>query len=145
MKRIGILWCLLFALYSYSGFSQDISYRKKTIYVDGKPYGYLEKSGTVWARHYSFRNLNKKELITIKPISKKLGKDYDFIYYEVTFIGLNRKTEMQDDNDMARRLAYEFAGFNILKNNKLDPEAVELFLQKYPAKRFSIQSFIAPD
>jgi hypothetical protein len=143
MKMIRILGCFLLVFFSLSLQAQDVSYRKNTIYKDGKPYAYLYKKGSAWAKHYSFQNLKNQELISIKPISKKIGGDYDYIYYEVVFKGLNLKTELQDDDDLARRLAYEFAQFNVLENDKLNQEAVLKFLEKYPAKRFSSFNFIA--
>ena len=137
MKLIWFFGCFLLALSSFTAQAQDVTYRRSTIYVDGKPYAYLFKSGSAWAREFSFQNLKKKELISVKPVSKKIGDEYDFIYYEVIFKGLNLKTEMQDDSDLARRLAYEFAVFRILENDSLNPEAVHKFMEKYPAKRFS--------
>ena len=147
MKLIWFFGCFLLAFISFTSRAQDVTYRRSTIFVDGKPYAYLFKEGSAWAKEYSFQNLNKKELITIKPVSKKIGDEYDFIYYEVNFKGLNLKTELQDDPDLARRLAYEFAVFRILENDALNPEAVHKFIEKYPAKRFSTrksaaQSFI---
>jgi len=143
MKLNWIFGCLLLAFSSFTTPEQDISYRRSTIYADGKPYAYLFKEGSAWEKEFSFQNLNKQELIAIKPVSKKIGDGYDFIYYEVIFKGLNLKTEMQDDDDFARRLAYEFAHFRILENGTLNPEAVHKFIEKYPAKRFSNQKFLA--
>ena len=143
MKLSWFFGCFLFVLSSFSTPLQDISYRRSTIYADGKPYAYLFKEGSAWAKEYSFQNLHKKELVAVKPVAKKIGDGYDFIYYEVIFKGLNLKTEMQDDDDFARRLAYEFAQFRILENDTLNPEAVNKFIEKYPANRFSKQKFLA--
>src|SRR5688572_22583025 len=109
MQLIRILGCLLLVIGSFSLQAQDISYRRNTVYKEGKPYAHLYKNGSVWAKSFSFQNLNNQELIEIKPVTKTIGGDYDFVYYEVIFKGLDLKTEMQDDNDMARLLAYEFA------------------------------------
>ena len=143
MKLSWFFGCLLLALSSFTIPVQDISYRRSTIYADGKPYAYLFKEGSAWAKEYSFQNLKKKELIAIRPVLKNIGGGYDFIYYEVIFKGLNLKTEMQDDDDFARRLAYEFAQFRILENDMLNPDAVKKFIEKYPAKRFSNQKYLA--
>lgn len=143
MKFLRILCYFLLAVFSYQLQAQDVIYRKNTIYVDGKPYAYLYKSGSAWAKDYSFQSLNNQELISIKAVAKVLGGGYEDVYYEVNFRGLNLKTEMQDDNDLARRLAYELAAFKVLVNDKLDPEAVQKFLEKYPANRFSSRSFLA--
>ena len=40
-------------------------------------------------------------------------------------------------------LAYDFGNFRILENDTLNPEAVQRFLEKYPARRFSTRQFIA--
>ena len=143
MKLIWFLGCFLLALGNFKTQAQDITYRRSVIYSDGKPYAYLFKEGSAWAREFSFQNLNKKELIAIKPVSKKMGDGYDFIYYEVIFKGLNLKTEMQDDDDFSRRLAYEFALFRVMENDTLNPEAVKKFMAKYPPKRFSTSKYIA--
>ena len=143
MKLIWFLGCFLLAVGSFIAQAQDITYRRSVIYSDGKPYAYLFKGGSAWERNFSFQNLKKKELIAIKPVAKKMGDGYDFIYYEVIFKGLNLKTEMQDDDDFRRRLAYEFALFRVLENDTLNSEAVKKFMAKYPPKRFSTSKYIA--
>ena len=143
MKLIWVFWAVMLAFCSPAAQAQDVSYRKSTIFVDGQPYAYLYKHGSAWAREYSFQNLQKKELIAIKPRTKKLADGYDYIYYEVIFKGLNLKTELQDDDNLARHLAYDFGNFRILENDTLNPEAVQRFLEKYPARRFSTRQFIA--
>src|SRR6476620_493571 len=143
MRLIKVLCYFFLAIYSFQLQAQYVIYRKNTIYVDGKAYAYLYKRGSAWATEYSFQTLNNKELITITPVTKKLGEGYDYVYYEVNFIGLNLKTQMQDDNDLARRLAYELGAFHVLVNDSLDPDAVHKFLEKYPADRFSKSSFLA--
>lgn len=143
MKLIWVLGVLMLAFGSPVAQAQEVSYRKSTIFVGGEPYAYLLKHGSAWAREYSFQNLKKKELIAVKPITKKLADGYDYIYYEVIFKGLNVKTEMQDDDNLARHLAYDLASFRVLQNDSLNREAVQRFLEKYPARRFSTRNFIA--
>ena len=110
MKLIWFLGCFLLALASFKTQAQDITYRHSVIYYDGKPYAYLFRDGSAWAREFSFQNL---------------------------------KTEMQDDDDFRRRLAYEFALFRVLENDTLNPEAVKKFIAKYPPKRFSTSKYIS--
>lgn len=143
MRATWVLWSILLAFFSLTGQAQDIGFRKNTIYLDGEPYGYLVKEGSAWAKEYSLQNLKKQELVSIKPVSKKIADGYDLIYYEVNFKSLKLSTELQDDDKLARLLAYEFARFQILKGDTLDRDAVLKFLEKYPAKRFSSQNFIA--
>ena len=132
MKQVKIFIILLLACWSLQAEAQQVTYRKETIYLDGQPYAFLLKKGSSWAKDFSFQTLNNQELMTAKAVSKELGDGYDYVYYEIRFKGFSQKAEMEDENDVARRLAYDLGNFKVLANGELNLEGVEQFLAKYP-------------
>jgi hypothetical protein len=129
--RLFALFVLLLG-WAQHGHGQQISYRKEKITVNGKLYAYLDKTGSVWARTYSLKNLQNQELAAAKATAKILPDGLEYVYYEVSFKGYPQKAEMEDSNDFGRRLALELAAIQILQNDTLNPQAIHTFLAKYP-------------
>ncbi|KAA9346116.1 hypothetical protein [Adhaeribacter soli] len=134
MKKVKFLICTCILFWSLSALAQQVTYRKETIYLDGKPYAYLFKEGSSWAKNFSLQNLKNEELMKAKAIVKEIGDGYDYVYYELSFKGVKAKAEMEDEKDLPRRLAYEIGNMNVVKGDELDPEGVQKFLEKYPPR-----------
>jgi hypothetical protein len=134
MKKVRFLICTCLLLWSFSALAQQVTYRKETIFLDGKPYAYLLKDGSSWAKNFSLQNLKNEELMKAKALVKEFGDGYDYVYYEISFKGTKGKAEMEDEKNLARRLAYEIGNMRVVKGDELDPEGVQKFLDKYPPR-----------
>ena len=40
MKKVKFFICICFLFWYFSAFAQQVTYRKETIFMDGKPYAY---------------------------------------------------------------------------------------------------------
>lgn len=111
----------------------QIRLKGEKVLVNNQLYGYLIKSGSAWAKDYSFQSTRNEELVHARAITKEMANGHVYDYYEVIFTGFAQKAEMDIDADFARRLAFEMVLYKMVKNNQLDPESVEKFLARYPA------------
>src|SRR5437899_6288171 len=126
MKTLKKIVCIFLLSGTVAAASaQQINYRNEKIYLNNQPYGYLYKRGSVWAKDYSFQTIRDEEVATAKAINKEMANGHDYVYYEITFKGYTQKAEMDNDTDFGRRFAFELAGYNVLKNDVLNPEGVE--------------------
>lgn len=134
MKKVLLFLSIFFLLQGFAAEAQQITYRKETIYLDGKPFAYLLKEGSSWAKNYTLQNLKNEELMVAKAVSKEIGDSYDYVYYQLNFKGFTQKAEMEDEKDLARRMAYEIGNLGVISGDELNPEGVQKFLDKYPPR-----------
>ncbi|HSI90320.1 MAG TPA: hypothetical protein VK927_04345 [Adhaeribacter sp.] len=132
MKQLRLLPAVLLLFFALETQAQQVAIRKDVVYADGKPYGKLVRSGSAWARDFSFKNLNDEELVSVKPVIYDLGGGHDYVYYELKIKGFETKAEMEDSESFGRILANEMVRNQVLNANALNPEGAESFLAKYP-------------
>lgn len=122
----------LFLALSLQAQAPQISLRGEKILVNNQLYGYLIKHSSVWAKDFSIHSTRDEELIYARAVNKEMVNGHDYVYYEITFSGYKQKAEMDLEADFGRRLAFEIAGYNMIKNDLLNPESVEKFLARFP-------------
>ncbi|KAA9331909.1 hypothetical protein [Adhaeribacter soli] len=125
-----LVFCLVLSVQAQA---PQIRLKGEKILVNNQLYGYLIKSGSAWARDYSFQSTRNEELAFARAVTKEMPNGHVYDYYEITFKGFSQKAEMDMDNDFGRRFAFEMVLDKMVKNNLLDPESVEKFLARYPA------------
>jgi hypothetical protein len=132
MKKVGILILFFILCYNTNTMAQLISYRKQMVFIDEKPYAYLFKKGSIWAKDFSFQSLKNEAVMEAKAIQKEMDGGYDFVYYEISFKGTDKKAEIEDSKHFDLRLAHELGIFDILVNDEINPAGIEKFIAKYP-------------
>jgi hypothetical protein len=132
MKRVGLLILFILLLGNTISFAQLITYKKQMIYIDEKPYAYLFKKGSIWAKDFSFQSLKNEAVMEAKPILKEMDGGYEFVYYEISFKGTDKKAEIEDSKNFDLRLAHELGIFEVLVNDEINPAGILKFIAKYP-------------
>ena len=115
-----------------SAFAQQVQLKGKRVYLNDQPYGFLNKSGSAWGKDYLFQNTKYEDIATAKAMHIVMPNGYDYTYYEITFKATGQKAEMDSEADFERRLAFELAGYKVLKNDLINPEGLQKFLERYP-------------
>lgn len=115
-----------------SAFAQQVHLKGKRVYLNDQPYGFLHKSGSSWGKDYLFQNTKNEDIATAKAMHVVMPNGYDYTYYEVTFKATGQKAEMDNDPEFERKLAFDLAGYKVLKNDLLNPEGIQKFMERYP-------------
>lgn len=130
----NVLYILLFSLVSIAGFSQKIKLKKGDVLVDE----------TAWLKYdgcggfddvCSLINNGGEEIIFIKfiqsePSDNMLFNKYgDPNYYEVSFLGLNRKLEIREFFKDIIKVLYN--GKVVAADGTLDEDKVNRMVEKY--------------
>jgi hypothetical protein len=131
MKTIKVLAFAMLLSIS-SAYAQQVHMKNKKVYLNNLPYGYLHKSGSVWGKDYLFQNTKNEDIATIKAMHVEMANGYDYTYYEVTFLATGQKAEMDNEAEFERKLSFDLAGYKVLKNDMLNPEGVQKFMERYP-------------
>ncbi|HSI89968.1 MAG TPA: hypothetical protein VK927_02580 [Adhaeribacter sp.] len=126
-----LFFCLALTLQAQA---PQIRLKGEKILVNNQLYGYLVKHSSAWANDYSVHSTRDEELVYAKAINKEMANGHDYMYYEITFKGYQQKAEMDLETEFGRKLAFEMAGYNMIKNDLLNPESVEKFLARFPPK-----------
>lgn len=132
MKRVGLLILAVLMLGNIVAMAQLVNYRKEMVYIDDKPYAYLFKSGSIWAKDFNLQSLKNEDIMHAKPIMKEMDSGYDFVYYEISFKGTDKKAEIEDSKDFGERLAHELGIFEVLVNDEINLPGIQKFIAKYP-------------
>ena len=134
MKTLKAFVVAFLTLGITSAYAQQVQVhlKNKKVYVNNQPYGYLHKSGSVWAKDFVFQNTKNEDVATITAVNRELANGYDYTYYHITFKATGQVAEMDLTDDFERRLANELAGYKVLKNDLPNPEGIAKFLERYP-------------
>ena len=79
------------------------------------------------------QNTKNEDILTAKAVHIIMPNGFDYTYYEVIFKATGQKAEMDNDPEFARKLAFDLVGYKVLKNDLLNPEGVQKFMERYPA------------
>ncbi|MFN3967360.1 hypothetical protein [Flavobacterium sp.] len=124
------LFTVLFLLISLASFSQKIKLKKGDVLVDEKEWLKYKKD----VFDYSILNLKGDEIIFIKyvvrgPNNQVFSKEGEPNYYQISFLGLNKKVEIRRFEKDILEILYSAKVVN--EDGTLNPEKVETLVEKY--------------
>lgn len=132
MRRILLIAMLVV---SAIGMSQKVKLKKGDVLVDDTVWLKYTECGT-FDSTCSLVNASGDEIIFFKTIRLKgvepitsSNKDGSLTYYEISFLGLNKKIEMKDFQKEIMRLIY--VGKAVNADGTLNPERVDRIVEKY--------------
>ncbi|NUY80167.1 hypothetical protein HUK80_04610 [Flavobacterium sp. MAH-1] len=132
MRKIFLIAMLVV---SAIGMSQKVKLKKGDVLVDDAVWLKYTECGT-FDSTCSLVNAAGDEIIFFKTIRLKgvepitsSNKDGSLTYYEISFLGLNKKIEMKDFQKEIMRLIY--VGKAVNEDGTLNPERVDRIVEKY--------------
>nr|WP_294777313.1 hypothetical protein [uncultured Flavobacterium sp.] len=124
------LFTILFLMISVASFSQKVKLKKGDVLVDEKQWLKYKKD----VFDYSIMNLKGDEIIFIKyvvrgPNNQVFSKEGEPNYYQVSFLGLNKKVEIRKfDKDILEIL---YSGKVVNEDGTLNNEKIDILVEKY--------------
>ncbi len=129
----------LIILLKANALAQEVQVKNETILVAGKPYALLKPASKGLIKDLSLRTLQDKEVALAKAHIIELPNSENYVYYVVTFFPSGRQAELEYKLGFAKKLAEQVVQSNLIKENSLNPEGVQRFLQIHntkPSERF---------
>jgi hypothetical protein len=124
MKKIWIILSLLFL--QAEAMAQKVTFKKDTIYKDGKPYGLFKAKGNmITGQDYSLQSLKGKELVFFKLEGNGTNN-----YFKVIFRESGKKAYVPVTENR-KSLAREMVMNEMILNDEINPEGEKRFLQIY--------------
>ena len=132
MKNIKLIFTVFLFSLSFFGFSQKIKLKKGHVLVDEVVWlKYNESNGSFNTSLINFKN---EEIIFIKFVKRGYdntiyNKTGEPNYFEVIFLGLNKKIEIKDDTKEIIKIIFNSKAVN--EDGTLNKEKVERLVEKY--------------
>jgi hypothetical protein len=135
MRLINVFFSLIvLTTFSYSGYAQKVKFKKGDVLVDNVAWLKYDGCGT-FDSTCSLMDFNGEELMFMKVVvvegvnpPTKLNRQGDLTYKQITFLGLDRKIELQVSDKKVIEILYKA---KILAGGKLDPDRVDILVEKY--------------
>ena len=135
MRLINVFFSLIvLTTYSYSGYAQKVKFNKGDVLVDNVAWLKYDGCGT-FDSTCSLMDFNGEELMFMNVVvvegvnpPTKLNRQGDLTYKQITFLGLDRKIELQVSDKKVIEILYKA---KILAGGKLDPDRVDILVEKY--------------
>jgi hypothetical protein len=135
MRLINVFFSLIvLTTFSFSGYAQKVKFKKGDVLVDNVAWLKYDGCGT-FDSTCSLMDFNGEELMFVKVVvvegvnpPTKLNRQGDLTYKQITFLGLDRKIELQESDKKVIEILYKA---KILAGGKLDPDRVDILVEKY--------------
>ena len=133
MKKVLLFLLMLFSVLSYS---QKFKFKNQEVLVDGSTWLKYDGCGGFDSFCSLVNTTNGDEIIFIKVIRVSgvearipSNPDGDLVYWEVSFLGLNKKIELKKSSKSIVELLYKSKVIN--EDQTLNEEKVNLLVEKY--------------
>ena len=114
--------------------SSKVTWERDTVFNDGHAYAIMHKTGGI-THTFSIRNLRDEELILVHFVNRYDAAGQSTGYYAVSFLNDAREGEMGNDINLAKKLAKEIVGNDLIKDGAVNHTGENRFLTLYPKQR----------